>query len=94
MTVFIHIIVCLASLNLGLSVRPLLCHKTIMHSITGKKAVDFQIFGQGLISVELVFLMSSIGLLKSYEEYEEFLRGRICKISFFIIYLPTSQLIN
>ena len=57
-------------------------------------AVDFQIFGQGLISVELVFLMSSIGLLKSYEEYEEFLRGRFCKISFFIIYLPTSQLIN
>ena len=44
MTVFIHIIVCLASLNLGLSVRSLLCHKTIMHSITGKKAVDFQIF--------------------------------------------------
>ena len=47
-------------------------------------AVDFQVFGQGLISVELVYLMSSIGLLKSYEEYEEFLRGSFCQISFFL----------
>ena len=43
-------------------------------------AVDFQGFGKGLICVELVYLMTSMGLLKSYEEYEEFLRGRFYKI--------------
>ena len=47
-------------------------------------AVDFQVFGKGLVSVELIYLMGLIGLLKNYEEYEEFLRGRFSKISFFL----------
>ena len=39
-------------------------------------AVDFQGFGKGLICVELVYLMTANPrLIKSYDEYEEFLRG-------------------
>ena len=39
-------------------------------------AVDFQLFGKGLICVELVYLMTANPrLIKSYDEYEEFLRG-------------------
>ena len=39
-------------------------------------AVDFQLFGKGLICVELVYLMTANPrLIKSCDEYEEFLRG-------------------
>ena len=54
-------------------------------------AVDFQVFGKGLVSVELIYLMSLIGVLKNYEEYEEFLKGRICKISFFLLIFSLSK---
>ena len=51
-------------------------------------AVDFQVFGKGLICVELVYLLTSMELLKSYEEYEEFLRGRFYKLQVnFIFFL-------
>jgi len=37
-------------------------------------ALDFQILGKGLVSVELIYLMDLMGLHKNYEEHEEFLR--------------------
>ena len=53
-------------------------------------ALDFQIFGKGLVSVELIYLMDLMGLHKNYEEHEEFLRGRIIFIisRIFIIIHP------